>query len=896
MDAIDRFQSGLFVQSLQPQKQPLPNQGPEHGNLKEVPLPLLGVSVDVDIQGRFSTTKITQCFTNASSSAARDAHYLFPLYDGSVITSFRCWLGDRLLEGSVKPREVAQENYKEAVSQHKAAVLIGEATPEIFELNVGNIPAKTTVRVEIVYTNVLKLDNSTGGLVLTIPTSVAPRYGHSPVTYYHSDGTNRTLSTDGLKINIQALFPAPIRRMESRTHPISVELGAVTHQSFQEFAKSSTSNEYNLCSARASLADRSAAMDRDFVVLILSVSPELTRSQAIAEAQPDSPHHTTVAVTLIPGTMFMDDLSPTDSAAEIIFITDQSGSMDSKVSALRDVMDTFLRSLPQNCSFNLCSFGSSYSWLWPVSKDYSQDTLDSALQHIESFGADMGGTEILETLKSVLDHTDTGKHVPTNVILLTDGEVWNVDEVVKFVRTTSLLPDRNIRFFSLGIGDRGIGIQGGGYAGVVAQSLGNNWQGRVIQMLKAALVPSRLRCEVDLGPQFTGRIPGSDQHNQDRRIPYVRAPYHIPPLSIFAQFSVYFMIETNVTHLPEMITVSATTDEGKRFSRQLPLQHCLGMTGKHHLAARALMNDYESCQSWLHLANVNSIPNAAHAVEAMVKQEAQQLGQHWSLISKWTSYVAIERKGAEMQQIFIRRAGIMEASDLVRPRPRVWASRPLRHMLPPAWARDSYRPRCQARLGTGPNRSIKNPNVSQRVSHRSDPSYAPPIPAKLESEEIDRPETHCEGMPSPIDILTNETVSVQLKSNCLFHILLRGQKADGRHLHAWFFGIVVQDLMDNLPSSSQPKSFQEREKRPIALMQDVLAIVYITEHHSSEKNLWELQIEKARRWLIKVLAELIALERPVPADEDSGDLATEDLLAKLENLARSQLREMPVYR
>ncbi|OOF94675.1 hypothetical protein ASPCADRAFT_6359 [Aspergillus carbonarius ITEM 5010] len=134
MDAIDQFQSGLFVRYVEPcsnigvrptayrpatpespsklaqslqREQQLPNKGTENG--EEVPPPLLSVSVDVDIQGRFSTTKITQCFTNTSPSAARDAHYLFPLYDGSVITSIRCWLGDRLLEGAVKPKEVAQE-------------------------------------------------------------------------------------------------------------------------------------------------------------------------------------------------------------------------------------------------------------------------------------------------------------------------------------------------------------------------------------------------------------------------------------------------------------------------------------------------------------------------------------------------------------------------------------------------------------------------------------------------------------------------------------------------------------------------------------------------------------------------------------------------------------------
>lgn len=148
------------------------------------------------------------------------------------------------------------------------------------------------------------------------------------------------------------------------------------------------------------------------------------------------------------------------------------------------------------------------------------------------------------------------------------------------------------------------------------------------------------------------------------------------------------------------------------------------------MAARALINDYETCQSWLHLANVGSISNDAHAVEAMVKQEAQQLGQHWSLISKWTSYVAIEREGAAVQHISIRRAGIIEASDLVRPRSRVWAIRPSRRMLPPTWARDLPKAgNSMARLENIPVSSITDLNISRRPFREYNRPYTPAIPA-----------------------------------------------------------------------------------------------------------------------------------------------------------------------
>ncbi|KAJ6009879.1 von Willebrand factor type A domain protein [Penicillium canescens] len=513
MDVIDRFESGLFVHQLNVNPGFIPPSQPSKGKRKydpadrsialptpslessqETPLPLLSVSIDVDLNGTLSTTKVTQKFTNAAASAAQNARYLFPIYNGSVVTSFKCWIGpDKLLEGDVKPKEVARADFQQAVSRHKAAVLVEEVTPEIFETNLGNIPAQTTVRVEIAYTGLLKVDISTGGLVLNIPTSVAPRYGSAPEEYSAAD----PLPTEGLRISIHASMPAAIRKMESGTHPISVEIGAVSHQSFQTFAAGASSETFDPSKARANLADRSAVLHRDFVLFIILSSPrEFMQSQAVATSQPEIPGRSTVAITINPGNLFLQMVNPDDFNGEIIFMADRSGSMERNIPSLIDVMNVFLRSLPQQCSFNIASFGSSVSWLWPVSKVYNQDQLDIATQHVAAFQANLGGTEILSALQSVLHYHDKRLDVPTNVILLTDGEVWDVDQVIRFAKNTASDRNVNIRFFALGIGDRvshrlveGIGQQGGGCAEIVAESSPGSWQGRVIQMLKAALTP-----------------------------------------------------------------------------------------------------------------------------------------------------------------------------------------------------------------------------------------------------------------------------------------------------------------------------------------------------------------------------------------------------------------------
>jgi hypothetical protein len=282
-------------------------------------------------------------------------HTCFPYTtDPSSVTSFRCWIGnDRLFEGVVKPKQAARKEYQGAHSRHKAAVLVEELTPEIFETSVGNIPAQTTVKVEMVYTSLLKLDVSTGGLLLTIPTSVAPRYGI----------VQRALPMERLRISVQASLPVAIRKMESRTHPISVEMGAVTHHNFSKFATTVNAGTFDPTKARASLTDWGASLEMDFVLYLLLGSREFLQSQAIAESQPHNNGHSTIALTICPGDLFAKSMSTKKYTGEVIFLVGRSGSMAPKISSLKTVMNVFLRSLPEQCRFNIGCFGNSHSWL-----------------------------------------------------------------------------------------------------------------------------------------------------------------------------------------------------------------------------------------------------------------------------------------------------------------------------------------------------------------------------------------------------------------------------------------------------------------------------------------------------------------------------------------------------
>jgi len=229
----NRLASGLFFrfQEAEQHLQHLPLQSrevalhelghdnfvvPEYRQTKEgneLYLPLLEVSVEVEAVGTIAWTTLTQSFVNRATSVIPEATYCFPLYDKSMVTSFTCFIGsEKVLKGVVKPKAVAKAKFKAAVANQRIAVLLEEHTPEVFETSVGNIPAQTTVKIEICYITELKADLGGDGVVLTIPTSVAPRYGAPPGSLTSSSTSNPLAvpPENGLQIRIQVSSPVAI--------------------------------------------------------------------------------------------------------------------------------------------------------------------------------------------------------------------------------------------------------------------------------------------------------------------------------------------------------------------------------------------------------------------------------------------------------------------------------------------------------------------------------------------------------------------------------------------------------------------------------------------------------------------------------------------------------------
>ena len=420
----------------------------------------------------------------------------------------------------MKTLPTAKKEYKEAVARGETAGFLEQVEEDVFTMRLGNIPQVkgTEVEVDVGYVTELKHDSEVDGIRFTIPTAIAPRYGSSSTGVTSTSGKH---VRDGLEMNVEIDMPGPVTSIQSPSHPIAVTVGSLNTSGDQ--------TEWDNKLAFARLSQPKAYLEKDFVLQVLckdSTAPKaLLETNIGANGTIDS---AALMLTFVPKFVVPPAVGH-KVRKEIIFMVDRSGSMYNKVEPLKSALRVFLKSLPPNdgTRFDICSFGSRYTFLFdekrtgekPGSRLYSQKSLKTALDHVEAISANYGGTEILAPISEACDRVlrrnkdrnerlATGKeneedHAEweTEVLLLTDGEVWDTKPLFDLVRkhTQEWRAEgkradgrAGIRVFTLGIGSdvshgfvEGLAKAGGGYCMTVGDN--ERFEGKVVRMLKAAL-------------------------------------------------------------------------------------------------------------------------------------------------------------------------------------------------------------------------------------------------------------------------------------------------------------------------------------------------------------------------------------------------------------------------
>ncbi|RFN49800.1 vault poly [Fusarium flagelliforme] len=436
-------------------------------------LPQVEVKAHTTILATTSRTNLTQTFINPTNSTIEELRYVFPLYEGVSVVAFTCTVGSKTIKGVVQERQKAQQVYNEAKAKGQVAGLLKQSleAADVFTTTIGNVPAGEKVYVDITYLGELKHDAQVDGIRFTIPTQVVPRYG----TAQSLAGFN--IPQKGFSFTVDAEMPdgSSIKSIQSPSHPLSVEIGTTS---------TTKSQEPSLRRASATLQQGETHLAQDFIVQV--VATKLGEPSAILETHPEIPNQRAIMTTLVPKFKL-----PAEKP-EIVFICDRSASMSNQISNLKTALEVFLKSMPVGVKFNICSFGNSFSFLWERSQTYNQENLDQAVQHVRTFLANYGGTEMYDPFQATFKKRYRDMNL--EVILLTDGEIWDQDRLFELINDEVAESKGTARVFSLGIGAgastsliEGVARAGNGFAQTVADN--EKMDKKVVRMLKGALFP-----------------------------------------------------------------------------------------------------------------------------------------------------------------------------------------------------------------------------------------------------------------------------------------------------------------------------------------------------------------------------------------------------------------------
>lgn len=141
------------------------------------PLPLKETHFTIEVENGLALIKTLRVFTNEDERAI-EAVLTFPVPFDAVLTGLKAEIDGRKLAARAKLKEAAREEYEEAVSQGKMAILHEEPLRGLHMLSVGQLGSGKTVRIEAEM--VMPLATNGSMLYLRLPLVVGEIYGVSP--------------------------------------------------------------------------------------------------------------------------------------------------------------------------------------------------------------------------------------------------------------------------------------------------------------------------------------------------------------------------------------------------------------------------------------------------------------------------------------------------------------------------------------------------------------------------------------------------------------------------------------------------------------------------------------------------------------------------------------------
>lgn len=387
----------------------------------DAPCPLEHTAVTAEVQGPVARVKVRQIFRNPTSEPM-EAIYTFPLAAGGAVDDMTLRIGDRLVKGKMKRKEEARAIYDAARRQGKLAGLLDQSRPNVFVQSVANIPPNGKVEIEIQYVETLRYE--AGKYEFVFPMVVGPRYSpkHNPGAFQNPKyAAQGTRAGHDISLSLKLDAGLPIDSVDSTTHEVVVE-------------------NRTAAGAFIKLRNQNEIPNKDFI-LRWDVAGRKINDAFLTHRGRDGQGFFTF-VLAPPEQPAREDITP----KELVFVIDTSGSMHGfPLDKAKEAMTAAIDGLNPRDRFNLITFSGDTHILFPAPVAATPENIADAKRFLAGRRSG-GGTEMMKAIRASLAPSGSRDHVRI-VCFMTDGYVGNEAEIIAEIRQHP-----EARVFGFGIG------------------------------------------------------------------------------------------------------------------------------------------------------------------------------------------------------------------------------------------------------------------------------------------------------------------------------------------------------------------------------------------------------------------------------------------------------------
>lgn len=376
-------------------------------------IPLLDVSCDAIADNLVFEATFRQRYRNDAADPI-EAVYTFPLPSDAILLGLACTLGDRRLTGVVAARKQAEQQYEDAIDAGNSAVLLERSDNGLYTVSLGNLLPGEEATIEVRYGQLLKF--AQGSVRIGIPTTIAPRFGDPLAT---SIAPHAVPETD-----LAADYPARFT-VALRGHLAKGQVDCPAHEARIEKE------------GDAVVVSASGALDRDFIVNVDGLA-----GRPLCTLAPDGDGWVAIC-------SFLPEVrqgAAADRPRRVKILVDCSGSMaGDSIAQARAAVLRLLDDLGPEDWVSVSAFGSRYEHQRSGFARAGESHLEACRRWARALDANMGGTNMRSALRSVFE-LGGERSRDADVVLITDGEVWETDEIVATAR------EFDQRVFAVGVG------------------------------------------------------------------------------------------------------------------------------------------------------------------------------------------------------------------------------------------------------------------------------------------------------------------------------------------------------------------------------------------------------------------------------------------------------------